>query len=404
MNNKTAPLMIVLSRNYSTGLGIIRALGAAGYKVDLIASVKKKGSSVIASSSKYVNKCVEVLSPDIQNDDGSGILAVLKAYSLTQQEKMVLFPADDFTASIVFSNRDELKEHFLMPGISDNTTAEEFKLMDKMYQSSCAKNAGLFTPMEWKISLETEIIIPHDVIYPCFVKPLQSIHGSKNEMKMCNSEVDLELHLQKMKQNFSNRSVLIQEYLNIEKEYDLSGVVLRDKIIIPGIIEKKRISKHEKGVTMVGKMMSPEKFEKLMENIEMFLGMFQYSGMFDMEFNVCGDKIYFNEINFRSGGPNYSYYLNGVNLPQIFVEWLMGQDVDHQEVKIKEFGKTFVYEKVAWEDYIYSHMTKAELDRCINEADYTLLKDDSDPKPGQIFARRIRLSAMKQRVKKILGK
>ena len=45
------PLVIVLSRNYSTGLGIIRSLGAAGYTVDMVASTKKKGSSIIASCS-----------------------------------------------------------------------------------------------------------------------------------------------------------------------------------------------------------------------------------------------------------------------------------------------------------------------------------------------------------------
>ena len=69
-NNK--PLVIVLSRNYSTGLGVIRSLGKAGYTVDLIASTKKKGSSRIASCSKYVRQSVEVICPEIQEDTGDG--------------------------------------------------------------------------------------------------------------------------------------------------------------------------------------------------------------------------------------------------------------------------------------------------------------------------------------------
>ena len=70
------PLIIVLSRNYSTGLGVIRSLGAAGYDVDLIASVKKKGSSVIASSSKYVRNSKEVLTRNIQGDAGNELIEV----------------------------------------------------------------------------------------------------------------------------------------------------------------------------------------------------------------------------------------------------------------------------------------------------------------------------------------
>ena len=72
----------MLSRNYSTGLGVIRSLGAAGYPVELIASTRKKGSSVIASGSKYVRRTTEVLTPNIQGDSGSGLLAALALATL----------------------------------------------------------------------------------------------------------------------------------------------------------------------------------------------------------------------------------------------------------------------------------------------------------------------------------
>ena len=49
MEEKKKPLIVVLSRNYSTGLSVIRSLGTAGYTVDLIASAVKEGKSVVAS-------------------------------------------------------------------------------------------------------------------------------------------------------------------------------------------------------------------------------------------------------------------------------------------------------------------------------------------------------------------
>ena len=94
---------------------------------------------------------------------------------------------------------------------------------------------------------------------------------------------------------------------------------------------------------------------------------FHYVGMFDLELNIVGDKIYFNEVNFRSGGPNYSYLKSGVNLPALFVKEVTGESHQPEEECVTSYGKTFIYEKVAWEDYIQGFMTKRELQKCIEE-------------------------------------
>ena len=54
-------LVVVLSRNYSTGLSVVRSLGAAGFTVDLVASSYKKGNAAIVASSKYIRNWVEVV-------------------------------------------------------------------------------------------------------------------------------------------------------------------------------------------------------------------------------------------------------------------------------------------------------------------------------------------------------
>ena len=59
--NRKKPLVVVLSRNYSTGLSVIRSLGSVGYTVDLIASANKEGRSNWIASSKYVNRFVEII-------------------------------------------------------------------------------------------------------------------------------------------------------------------------------------------------------------------------------------------------------------------------------------------------------------------------------------------------------
>lgn len=393
------PPVIVLSRNYSTGLGVIRSLGAEGYKVNLIASVKKRGSSIIASSSKYVQGSVEILTEKIQGDSGSELIDVLLEYAKTYKDKIVLFPVDDFTASIVDSNRNILKECFLMPKITEKSELSLVEAMDKTLQSRMAKKAGLLTPLEWIISLSGDINIPNDIVYPCFVKPLQSISGSKKEMTICNSETDLKNHLLNMKVFYDDRDVLVQEYLDIDKEYALSGVCNDQDIIIPGIIEKTKTACYECGVAISGKMLSIDILGKLKDKIECMLREFHYIGMFDMDLILCNNKIYFSEVNLRSGGTNYAYFLNGVNLPDIFVKAITGEKNIIRNNEIKNFGKTFVYEKVAWEDYIHSFITKNELKEYIEKADFSLLTNENDPKPGKYFNRKIRLSALKHKFK-----
>lgn len=392
------PLVIVLSRNYSTGLGVIRSLGNAGYTVDLIACTKKRGSSAIASCSKYVRNSMEVVIPEIQNDSGAGLMKEIMRYTKKYEGKMVLFPVDDFTASVVDNHRQLLKDFFYMPEISGGMTGAINHFMNKTVQGEMARKAGLLIPDEWKISLKDEVLLPVDISYPCFVKPIQSVSGHKTEMKVCNHADALKKHLLEMQKNNREREVLIQQFLKIDKEYDLSGVCIDQNIVIPGIIEKGRIAKYETGVTMSGQMFSTDILKDVKEKVIKLLQSIHYMGMFDMELFQCGNKVYFNEINFRSGGPNYFYYQNGVNLPDIFVKEILGQGHTKEEEKITEFGKTFVYEKVAWEDYIHSYMTGKELRKCIKEADFTLLGDKEDPEPGKVFHKRIRLSSMKHKV------
>ncbi len=394
MENKKDTLVVVLSRNYSTGLSVIRSLGAAGYTVDLVASAFKEGRSVIASSSKYVRKSVEVVSPKVKDGGDAELMKALMAYKGQNENKPVLFPTDDYTTSIMDLNRDKLSKIFIMPRIEGGRQGSIMSRMDKTVQGTLAKSSGLLTPQEWVISLEDDVVIPNDMVYPCFVKPLESVTGYKVEMARCDDKETLESHLMKLKRRYPNRSVLVQEFLEIDYEIDFSGVCLNQDIIIPAIIRKTNVAQHEKGVTLAGMVVPFEEIdEATRECVIKLLKKFRYVGMFDMELNVVGDKIYFNEVNLRSGGPNYSYFASGVNLPALFVEEALGHGHTEEDEKVKEYGKTFIYEQVAWDDYIYGFMTRRELDERINAADITLLTNEDDPVPGEVFLKQIKRTA-----------
>ena len=398
--------VIVLSRNYSTGLGVIRSLGAAGYNVDLISSTKKKGSSALITCSKYVNSAKEIQSKIIQGDTGEDLIMALLQLRKNKEKKAVLFPTDDFTASVALAHKNQLEKYYYMPDVCQDAKWTFQQVMDKSIQKLIADQCGLKTPLQWTISLKDKIEIPKDMIYPCFVKPKESISGRKAEMKKCENLEDLHKHLETMQSFFKDRAVLVQEFLEIEEEYDLSGVCMDQKVVVPGVIKKTKIAAYERGVTMSGQMVSANILTEVKDGLEKFLKAIRYKGMFDMEFNLAGGKIYFNEINLRSGGPSYFYYLCGVNLPALSVEAIMGLTTTKTSPHIKEsaIGKTFVYEKVCWEDYIHGYISKKEKDKIINSADYKLIENKEDPKPGQAFNKRIKLSFLKNRLKNLLGK
>ena len=377
--------MVVLTRSYATGVGIIRALGVAGYTVDVVASSRLSGLGDFVKTSKFVHEYQEVLAPKFRAEDQTDINLVnaLLEYKGRYPEKPVLFPTDDYTASVMDLSRDLLSEVFLMPEIAGGKEGAMVQAMDKAFQSDLAKNAEILTPKEWLIDLYVkDLQIPEDMVYPCFVKPVESISGYKKDMAACKNQTALWSHLNSLKNKGRSHYVLVQEFLKIKQEIDLSGICLDQEVIIPGIIKKTCVAQYETGVTLSGMIYPFEAMEDYCEKILDMMRSFHYVGMFDMEFNVVEDgRVFFNEVNLRSGGPNFSYFKAGANLPAVFVDEITCGCHLENDTTLDSFGQNFIYEKVAWEDYLNGFMTEEVLKKRLKEADFGLLYFQEDPGP-----------------------
>lgn len=386
--DKSMPLVVVLSRNYATGLSIVRSLGAAGFTVDLVASVHKEENSKVTAASKFIRKNIEVVSGK-NNALGKQFLCQELLRYKDLSSKPVLFPVDDYTAAVVDEFKKELEPIFIMPGIDDGR-GSIMEYMDKTVQAELALQAGMNVPKSWKFDLRDEVVIPDDMVYPCFCKPLESFTGTKADIAKCDNLQELKTHLSNLKIKESKRCILVQEFINIDDEIDFSGLCLKDKVIIPAIIRKTKVAQFEKGVTLAGRVHPFEELDETLRNqIIETLKSFKYFGMFDMELNIVGDKIYFNEVNLRSGGPNYAYFKSGVNLPSIFVREALGLGHSEAEESVREYGLNFVYDKVAWEDYSHLYLNRRELNQLLESADFKLLDVEEDPQPGKVFLEKI---------------
>ena len=368
--------VIVVTKTYSTTLGIVRSLGKAGYNIDLIYAEGRPGVSKVVSCSKYVNRTIVIHG----RKDDEIIDTILREYS-AEKEKYFIFPIDDYAASVIDRNLDKL-EGFYYPYAGNKEQGKITELMDKDVQAEIAKECGFPVAKEWVVGL-SDAVIPEDMVYPCFVKPLVSAQGYKKEIGACDSREALQNKLKELQAAKADRSVLIQEFLPITQEYSMSGLCLDQEIILPAIVKKLNVAQNERGVTLCGELVENEMIEPALDPLFNTLRRMHYTGMFDMEVFCVGDKIYFNEINLRSGGPNYSYYASGVNLPDILIKAVAGEEYDASpEITLH---KTFLYEKAAWEDVNKGYMKKEEMEELYRTVDILLLDDPDDPAPGAEF-------------------
>lgn len=390
--------VLIVTKTYSTSLGVIRSLGSAGYHVELLYIVSKPGRSRIAASSKYVKRTIEYVG---RNEEG--LISLIKTTYDDDGRDWIVIPTDDFTASVIDRYRDVLGPKYKSPYIVDGSAGDIHRLMDKDHQCKLAQSCGLNVPQSSVIDLRNDtIVIPDSVRYPCYVKPLVSYKGAKTEMAKCESRNELEIRLNKMRQLKSDRMVLIQEFLDISQEYSMSGLCFDQEIILPAVTKKLRIAQYQNGVTMSGVMTPVEELESIASGLSAFLKSLRFVGMFDLEIMVSNGVMYFGEVNMRPGGPNYFYYCNGVNLPAILAQALEEGFVK-SEVSCA-LGTTFLYEKVAWEDYRFGYLSKKELDELYASSDYLLLDVKDDPWPGRRFLRFIKPRAICTRLMHRLGR
>lgn len=388
--------VVVISYSISTSLGVIRSLGAAGYPVDYFCVATHTGQSKTVALSKYTGRTTEFFG---RKEDE--IIAKLQEVYKAQNEKCVLFPADDYCASLIDRYRDTLSDLFDMPYIVGQEQGAITDLMDKTVQSQLAAECGFPVAREWNISLKTDsIVIPDGIIYPCFVKPLASINGRKTEMGKCSDEKELMEKLLSLKETDSDRLVLVQEYLNIEQEYSMSGVCADQEVVLPAIVKKHKIAQFRRGATLMGELVPVDEILPAKDAIYRFLRKIRYVGMFDLEVMRVGERFYFGELNLRSGGPNYSYFASGVNLPDMAVKAIIGVPVG--EVPAIQLHLVFLNDQDCWEDYLHGFITRKELKSYYKHADILLLKGEDDPEPEKCFVREVEQRRVKGAIKRIL--
>ncbi len=390
------PLAIVMGRNYAARLCMIRAAGGCGCDVVLIQTNRKAtGDSKIDSKSVFVRECH--FCPEPHKEE---LIKLLLSYQNEDRPRLLL-PTDDYVASTIDANLDLLRPHFLMPHVNHSQGAM-LRIMDKNHQKELASEVGMHTAKGWISNYENgQYSIPEGIIYPCFTKPQDSYMGQlKQYMIKCEDESELKSHLADIGKKYQ-RPILIEQYIHIEKEYAVLGVSFDDTSVIPAVIE---MTSKRLGQTATGIIYPISRIPGLQEHLMAFMKETRLTGVFDIDLYESGGKVYFNELNTRLGASGFALTYTIQNLPELFINHLLGKN-DKEFKPVKEFPEqSFASEKLLREMYYAGELSFREYKKRMDQVDILSLKYEGDMGPYREFARKDLVLPLWKIMRKILKK
>ena len=384
----TKPRVLICGRNYSSNLCLARAFGQGGYDVEVL--------RVFQVRPKFANYIKVMMIPDAFSKYIKAFHICIthrKSRNLVERliqladldRKMLLIPADDLAASITDNNLELLSQYYTIPNIANRQGAIN-NLMSKQNQTDAALAAKLPVVNSTLIASQNgEFTIPDSVCYPCFIKPNVSKNGSKTKMCKCDSREELHAKLTEYSAT-ADIEMLVEDFINIKREYALLGVSTKNGVFMPGFFGTNEGGNGgRRGIAMTGETAPHTGYEELFDSIRRFVGSLDFEGLFDVDLiETVEGKMYFVELNLRFGGSGYSITASGVNLPGMFADYMLLHKPLNMDARVTT-GRTFVNEKVMFEEFMEGFLTRKDMRRIMKEADIHFIYQPDDRKAYSLF-------------------
>lgn len=398
--------VVIIGHGYTSRLGMIRALGVAGYEVIVIVMTGYKRDGKTLNTTKPIDCYSKYVSRYLYNlaSDKEGLIDLLLRECVDPTQKVVVIPDSDVSAAAVDMNYDRLSPYFLFPHIN-NEQGAVVRWMDKTRQKVLASECGLNVAKSWTIRVvEGKYTIPNELQYPCFPKPLATIVGGKGGLKRCNNETELRAVIAMLVQKKPTIDIMAEEFRNIQTEYAVLGFSDGKDVVIPGVLEIISMANGGHfGVAKQGRIMPVKGYEELIDKFRFFVQQIGFVGIFDIDFYKSDSELFFGELNLRYGGSGYAITASGVNLPEMLVKTLMGQSIKDLP---KQITKTSVYcnERMCIDDWYGDYVTRRDLFQIFETSDIHFVFDRKDSEPNKQLWKYIRIQRIRKFVKHITRK
>lgn len=343
---------VVFGNDHKNPLGAMQSLGQAG--IESIAVCWGKRTKTLESSKflkeihfgKSAEECIDILLDLIPNG-----------------EMGVITPCCDEAAITIDKNRERLKDKYKFE-YSTKYSFEE--LSDKALQTQLAKDAGLSVPEFYTVMNLNDI--PEDPPFPCIVKPLVAMLGSKADLMICNNHEELEKNIKSILPH--NYGVIIQRY--IDKEYECLMECCRfmdGTYTIPAVIKNElhRLYPQNVGLSAMHNVIPFEDGE-FKDSIAKLLELMGYVGLVSVEFakSKSDGKYYFFEFNIRNDGYNPCMTKAGTNVNYYYVCDMLGVPFKIEKAKkinvISEIRhlQTLAHHQLSFKEWIHDFRTSYE--------------------------------------------
>lgn len=389
--------VVIIGVSFSSRLALARSIGVLGCDITVVVwGASNHEKKPIDGYSKYVSRvlfCPKEEKPFIN---------LLKEKCIDSAQKVILVPDCDFSVTMIDLHQEELASRFLMPHIHHRQGAI-VKWSEKLRQKQLAAKLGINVVGSAVIEIKDSIYtIPDSIPYPCFPKALASVAGGKAGMFRCDNKEDLSRALQDIiTKKKVDAKVMVEDYMEIEKEYAVLGFSDGNNVSIPGVIQFVVGSKTQRGIALQGKIMPVYGFEELIERFKKFIIEIGLVGLFDIDFYKSQGKLYFSELNIRYGGSGYAVVKSGVNLPAMYVKFMMGIDVDDFDKQIEK-ESIYTNERMAFNDLNNNLMTLRDYKDYVRSADILFIRDNEDKKPYKEYCKVLRKATIKSILKRVV--
>ena len=388
--------VIVIGKNYTITLGVIRALGEANYNTKLIGLSKYTG--IIAGRSKYITDSITLSSNQTGMPDFNELFCAMEKMR-GNEEKILVVPLHDATCMVLDQHATQLELHYDIPKTLNNHKNLSY-YMDKSIQKELAQKCGLLTAQGKKYSIDDEEIhnASKEVGFPCFFKALFSAEmiGAKNLLTKCSNENDLKTAIEKAREG-KCENVLIEEFLPIEKELTAYGVAANGKVYIPACMEALRggYSDH-KGVAAEGVVKSAQCLGDIKDRLIKLVKEIALEGLFCIDLIQSHGQLFFSEINLRGGGSGYGITLAGANLPGTLADIIYRNSTYGPDNIQKEVH--FLNEMIELEGYTDGYISLKAYKKHMSGKQSRFVKNKADPGPWREFKK----LAIKRKIAKLL--
>lgn len=354
--------VIIWASDDFNSLGLLRELGE--HNLDLFFLIK--GKRGYAAESKY---CVNYKETSTYQEGYDFLINTYK----NEEYKPIIITSGDGISVFIDQHKDELEEHFIIPGTKEKGLLEKYT--DKNTMTELAMELGILCPKsrycQWDSNIE-------DVDYPCLIKPSHQKPGHYNEFKfkICKNKSELQNTLRCVRHD---SEFILQQCIQKKKDLLVYGTRLwNGRTLLAGAFIKDRHTDDGSGShgLLTANIPSCVDVDKTAE----FLERIDYHGLFSFEYGLVDNKAYFFEVNLRNDGTSHYFHQAGANMPLAYVYSCVGLDYSHVSTKVNG-EHWYIDELFDVENVILRRVSKIQYKKELAQASVFKYYDKNDEAP-----------------------